>query len=104
MLVRYPAVEPRRRKRLIVGLVIAACRVWAYVGSDVALSAAGDEGASETGRFRCSGGLSVTDVDHWQPRFMWWEPFRDVSGKDTSRGNLLGYVYSPLIRIDRAWR
>jgi hypothetical protein len=100
----YPAVEPRRRKRLIVGLVIAACLVLAYVGSYVALSAAGNYRASQTGKLRNFGGLSVTDVYHWQPRFMWWEPFRDVRGKDTSRGDLLGSFYSPLIRIDRAWR
>jgi hypothetical protein len=87
-----------------VRLVIAACLVLAYVGSYVALSAAGDYRASQTGKLRYSGGLSVTDVDHWQPHFMWWEPFHDVYGKDTSRGDLLGYFYSPLIRVDRAWR
>ena len=74
-----------------------------YVGSYGALSAAGDYRASQTGKLRYSFGLSVTDVHHWQPRFMGWEPFRDVSGKDTSRGDLLGYFYSPLIRLDRAW-
>jgi hypothetical protein len=35
---------------------------------------------------------------------MSWEPFHDVYGKDTTRGDPLGYFYSPLIRIDRAWR
>jgi hypothetical protein len=104
MSVRYPAVEAPRRKRLIKRLVIAACLVLAYVGSYVAFSAAGDYRASQTGKLRYLGGLSVTDVYHWQPRFMWWEPFHDVYGKDTSRGDPLGYLYSPLIRIDRAWR
>ena len=76
----------------------------AYVGSYVAFSARGGYHASQTGKLRYSFGLSVTDVWHWQPRFMSWEPFRDVGGNDTSRGDLLGYLYSPLIRVDRAWR
>lgn len=75
-----------------------------YIGSYVALSAAGDYRASQTGKHRYPGGFSVTDVYHWQPRFMMWETFRNVGGEDTSRGDLLGYFYSPLIRIDRAWR
>jgi len=104
MLIRYPAVEPRRRKRWIVRLVIATCAMLVYIGSYVALSAVGDYRASQTGKLRYFGGLSVTDVYHWQPRFMWWEPFRDVSGKDTSRGDVLGWFFSPLIRVDRAWR
>ncbi len=97
-------MEARRRKRWIVRLVIAACLLLAYVGSYVPFSAVGDYRASQTGKLRYFNGLSVTDVYHWQPRFMWWEPFHDVYGKDTSRGDPLGYFYSPLIRIDRAWR
>ena len=92
------------RKRLLVRLAIAAFALAAYVGSYVAMSAAGEYQASQTGRLRWFGGLSVTDVYHWQPAFAWWEPFRDIRGDDTSRGDLLGYFYSPLIRIDRAWR
>lgn len=94
----------RRRKRWIVRFLIALGAVLVYVGSYVALSVAGDYRASQTGKLRYFGGLSVTDVYHWQPRFISWEPFRDVSGKDTSRGDLLGYFYSPLIRLDRRWR
>lgn len=75
-----------------------------YVASYVVLSAAGEYHASQTGKLRWWGGLSVTDVYHWQPAFAEWEPFHDISGNDTSRGNLLGLVYSPLIRLDRAWR
>jgi hypothetical protein len=78
--------------------------VSAYIGSYVVLSGGGEYRASQTGTLRYLGGLSVTDAYHWQPRFMSWERFRDVSGKDTSRGDLLGYFYSPLIRVDRAWR
>lgn len=84
-------------------LLMVACLALAYVGSYVALSAAGDYRASQTGKLRYNGRLSVTDVYHWQPRFMWWEPFHNVYGRDTSRGNLAGYFYSPLIRMNRAW-
>jgi len=99
----FPPMEARPQQRLIVRLVIVAGLAVAYVGSYVALSAAGGYRASQTGKLRQVGGLSVTDVHHWQPRFMVWEPFRDVSGRETSRGDLLGYLYSPLVRIDRAW-
>ena len=94
---------PRRRKRVLVRVAIAASLLVAYVGSYVALSAAGEYRVSATGKLRIAG-MAVPDVDHWQPAFAEWEPFRDVSGNDTSRGDLLGHLYAPLIRIDRAWR
>ncbi len=97
-------MEPRRRKRLLVRLFTAACALLLYLGSYAALSTAGEYRASQTGRLRYFGGLSVTDVYHWQPAFAEWEPFRDVTGRETSRGDLLGYLYSPLIRIARGWR
>ena len=75
-----------------------------YIGSYVALSAAGGYRASQSGRLRYSFGFSVTDVYHWQPAVGRWEPFRDISGRDTTRGDPLGYFYSPLIRLDRKWR
>jgi hypothetical protein len=84
--------------------VIAVCALLLYVGSYVALSAAGEYRPSQTGKLRFRGGWSVTDVYHWQPAGAVWEPFRDVTGHDTSRGNILGYLYSPMIRLDRAWR
>lgn len=89
------------RKRLAIAL--AALPV-VYVGSYVALAAGGAWTWSQTGKRRPSPtALSVADVQRWQPRWARWEPFRDVYGQDTSRGNALGYVYSPLIRLDRAW-
>lgn len=74
-----------------------------YVGSYVVLSACGEWRWSQTGRLRYDFGLAVTDVERWFPRWAYWEPFKDVYGNDTSRGNLQGYIYSPLIRLDRAW-
>jgi hypothetical protein len=46
-------------------------------------------------------GLSVSDVSIWHPAGVYWEPFVDVRGNETSRGTNLGYFYSPLIRLDR---
>ena len=93
--------RPQRRRRRRVVLILSALTV-VYVGSYAALSAAGDYQASQTGRLRYFGGLSVTDVYHWQPKLGYWEPFHNIYGRDTSRGDLPGYLYSPLIRLDRA--
>jgi hypothetical protein len=96
-------MKPRPRKRRLRRALLVACALSVlYVGSYAALSAAGDYNASQTGRLRYFGGLSVTDVYHWQPKLAYWEPFHDVYGRDTSRGDLPGYFYSPLIRLDRA--
>lgn len=74
-----------------------------YVGSYVALSACGGWYWAQTGRVRYTFGLAMTDAVRWHPAWARWEPFRDVRDRDTSRGNLAGYLYSPLIRLDRAW-
>ena len=94
----------RRRlsKRLRVVLVLAALLV-VYVGSYVVLSARGDWYWSQTGKLRYDFGFAVSDVERWFPARAHWEPFRDIHGDDTSRGDLPGYLFSPLIRIDRAW-
>jgi hypothetical protein len=98
------AVKSIRRKRRLIRLAIVAIGLAAYVGSYAVMSAAGDYQASQSGRLRYVTGPAVTDVYHWQPAMAYWQPFRDIRGNDTSHGNLLGYVYSPLIRLDRKWR
>jgi hypothetical protein len=74
-----------------------------YLGTYVVLSACGGWHWSQTGSLRYSSGFAISDVQRWCPAWAHWEPFRDVYGTDTSRGNVLGYIYSPLIRLDRAW-
>lgn len=94
----------RRKRLLLILLAVTASLLVLYIGTYIALSASGEYRASQTGRLRwLPGGLSVTDVEHWQPAHAEWAPFRDVNERDTIRGNLLGFLYSPLIRIDRAW-
>jgi hypothetical protein len=46
--------------------------------------------------------MAVLDQNTWIPRGVHWEPFVTSKGEETSRGTVLGYFYSPLIRIDRA--
>jgi hypothetical protein len=88
-----------RRRNILQGAIVIAL----YVGSYLPLSATGDWYYSQTGDHRYGFGLAMSDIIRWQPRWASWEPFRDVEGHRTSRGNPLGYLYSPLIRLDRKW-
>src|SRR5688572_9451061 len=92
------SISKRARRCLAVAALLVA-----YVGSYAALSAAGNWYWSQTGQLRFNGGLAVSDVVRWQPAWARWEPFQNIDGENTSRGNLPGYFYSPLIRLDRAW-
>lgn len=87
-----------RVRTLVIGLMLIA-----YPGSYIALSAAGGYYFSQSGRTRYAFGLSVSDVSVWHPAGVYWEPFVDSRGDETSRGTELGYFYSPLIRIDRTF-
>jgi hypothetical protein len=87
-------LTPRR-----IAFLLAAVAL--YIGSYAALSAAGQPVFSQTGHLRYSFGFAVSDVVIWDPPFAQWEPFHTIDGVDTSRGNFVGYLYSPLIRLDR---
>ena len=88
----------RRTWMIAAGLVLLA-----YLGSYVAVSSVGGYYFSQSGRIRYSFGMSVSDVSIWHPAGVWWEPYVDVRGSETSRGTTLGYFYSPLIRLDRRY-
>ena len=90
-------VLPRYWLRTISGM--ATCYVVIYV----VLAVNGQYCWSRSGRLRYDAGISVTDRVVWNPLYLCWEPFRDVTGQDTTRGNLLGYLYSPLISLNRQW-
>lgn len=75
-----------------------------YVCLYVVLSAAGGYSFSQSGRVRYNAGqgLSVSDLVMWYPKWAWYQnDFVHVSGEISSRGNTLGYVFSPLIILDR---
>ena len=91
----------RLTERRILGLLVAV--IVLYVGSYTVLSWNGGWHWSQTGMMRYDFGFATTDVVRWRPARAYWEPFKDVSGEWTTRANLLGHFYSPLIRLDRHW-
>jgi hypothetical protein len=94
------AVRPFKRRRWLA-IIACALTVLLYLGSYIAMSARGEWIYSQTGKYRYSFGWAMSDVIRWDPAAAHWEPFRDIYGKDVSRGTPLGYLYSPLIRLDR---
>ncbi len=79
------------RRRLIVRPLILAT----YLNSYAAFSALGGYQWGQSGKTRYASGLAGTDRVVWHPRYAYWEPYQDVRGNETSRGDLLGYAYSP---------
>jgi hypothetical protein len=75
----------------------------AYLGSYAVLSANGNWNWSQTGNKRYASGLAVSDVERWHPAYARWERYTSVDGSARSRGNIIGYIFSPLIRLDRAF-
>mgnify|MGYP000745972921 CR=1 FL=1 len=88
------------KRRYLFALLLAGLL---YVGSYCSLSACGEYCFSQSGRVRYSFGLSISDISIWHPRFLQWQRFTTVRGEKTTRGNFLGYAYSPLIAIDRSF-
>lgn len=74
-----------------------------YIGVYIVLTANGSWALSQTGNVRYGFGLAASDVQHWSPVGVRWERFRTITGETSSRANVLGYLFSPLIRLDRAW-
>lgn len=89
--------RPSTRYSIIQSLVL----LLAYLGSYALFTVGGGYYFSPSGQARYSSGLSISDVSIWHPRFLYWEPFKNIQGESTSRGSTLGYYYSPLIAIDR---
>jgi hypothetical protein len=72
-----------------------------YVGVYLVLSATGRYQPDMSGRRRWSFGLALIDVDHWQPRGMYFRGFINVRGEPEVDANVLGWVYAPMIWLDR---
>ena len=88
----------RKRRQVFLTLLVAAL---IYIGSYCCLSACGEFQFSQSGRVHYGFGLSVSDILIWQPKFLQWQCFTNTQGEESTRGNLLGYAYCPLIAIDR---
>ena len=72
-----------------------------YIASYVIFSCFGGYIPTQSGEIRYKNiGLSVTDVHLWKPKFVFGQLFRTIGGKLTYRGNILGYIYAPLVIID----
>ena len=91
-------LSTRRREWLVI--VAAAFAV--YLGSYAILSATGEYVPATSGETRWFNGLGVTDIRIWQPRFCHWHRWKSASGEMTFDANPGGYLYLPLILIDRA--
>jgi len=73
-----------------------------YVVTYCFCSGFGQYQPAQSGEIRWGFGMSVTDIVIWSPFEANWQKYTTSSGTQSSRGNLLGYFYSPLIRLDRA--
>ena len=94
---RVPIQRGARLTLIVVGLLVSV-----HVLSYGVLSLLGGYGYTQSGELRYESGLSVSDIEMFQPLFARWQPsFRKIDGGCVSRGNVLGRFYSPLIRLDR---
>ncbi|MHC4474706.1 MAG: WG repeat-containing protein [Planctomycetota bacterium] len=87
-------------RRVLVGVL---CIVIVYVGSYCILSALGRYIFTQSGNYRYSFGLSVTDIVQWQPKYAFGQRFLNIAGKDTFRAGPLGLFYLPLILFDQKY-
>lgn len=74
-----------------------------YVGVYVILSWNGGYTWTQSGQVRYGFGLSVTDLEQWQPRFCFCQRFKTIDGSWITRANALGYTFAPLILLDQTY-
>lgn len=73
-----------------------------YLGSYIALSYSGEYGIAASRKLQTPlGSLSIPDTRQWQPKGLDLVVVKDQNGNWNWTGNTAGYVYSPLILIDR---
>ena len=90
-------------KRRVI-LYVALGLLTLYVCSYLPKSYYGGYYFSQSGKSRYATGMSVSDIVIWHPGGLWYQyPFINIHGNRTSRGNLQGYFYAPLILLDRAF-
>jgi peptidoglycan/LPS O-acetylase OafA/YrhL len=83
------------------GIKIVGVSIAAYLVVYVILSFCGGYVLTQSGQVRYGFGLSVSDLQQWQPRFTFCQRFRQVDGSWTLRANFLGYVFAPLVLLDQ---
>ena len=89
-----------RQIALCIGLALGA-----YLCSYIALSVHGGWSFAQSGEVRYGQTrFAASDLLVWTPCPCWYQRnHRFVTGEYGSRGNMLGYFYSPLILMDRAF-
>jgi hypothetical protein len=88
------------KKKWIIAVV--AVLMISYVGSYAILGALGGYRFDQSGMVRYEIGPAASDLEMWHPKYAWYQDhFETIDGKRTTRGNALGYFYSPLIKLDR---
>ncbi|MDF1746485.1 MAG: hypothetical protein P1V19_22500 [Gimesia sp.] len=92
-------------KPVIVPLLGIFISLSIYVVTYIILSSLGGYYYNQSGKVRYrSIGLSVSDITTWNPKGCWYQAkFKNTKGIYVSRGNDLGYVFSPLIILDRKY-
>lgn len=96
-------MTPARQKLLKeILLVLLICLVL-YVGVYIVLSCLGSYYFNQSGELRYSGILlAVSDISTWNPKGCWFQyRFKNTRGEYVSRSNDLGYLFAPLIMLDR---
>lgn len=91
-----PAFYQRRAFKIAIILAI-------YVGSYSILSANGQYYGRPSGKRRLSFGWAITDLYVWFPAGMTWERRKSISGDYVIDADPPGWVYLPLLLIDRKW-
>tara|TARA_R110002049_G_scaffold201707_1_gene372427 strand:- start:800 stop:1138 length:339 start_codon:yes stop_codon:yes gene_type:complete len=96
-------MSPARQKLLKELLWSLPILLVLYVGVYITLSCLGGYYFNQSGKVRYrSMGLAVSDISTWTPkgcRFQY--RFKNTRGEYVSRGNEPGYLFAPLIMLDR---
>jgi len=74
-----------------------------YVGAYVTLSLCGGYVLTQTGEWRYSWGLSVSDVMQWQPKFVFCQRFKQIDGSRGLRADFMGYIFVPMVLLDQKY-
>jgi hypothetical protein len=82
---------------------IALAAALLYLMSYVVLSALGAYRPDISGRMRWAGGMGLTDCEFWQPLGMYHKGYLSVGGTRRTSADPAGWLYAPLISVDRAW-
>jgi peptidoglycan/LPS O-acetylase OafA/YrhL len=87
----------QRRLKIALGIIVLYIVVYAV------LSLGGEYIFTQSGQVRYNFGLSVSDLQQWQPRFVYCQRFLQVDGSWTLRANFLGFIFSPLVLFDQTF-